>query len=111
MLLNLAEIPASEEAGYSNSPVSYPGSLVLNDAMDRTRGLLRRSRVPIGKRSSQDLPYFFSTMLMAARVVSQSSFIEQFVPAGSKEMVKFSSGAASLETFISIRPKSYFSPG
>ena len=40
---------------------------------------------------------------MEARVVSQSSFIAQLVPAGSREIVKFSSGAESFETFISTR--------
>src|SRR5580700_8633173 len=55
--------------------------------------------------------YFFSAISMDARVVSQSSFIVQVVPAGSKDIVKFSSGEGSLETFISIRAKSYCSPG
>src|ERR1700680_2476582 len=48
---------------------------------------------------------------MEARVGSQSSFIVQLGPAGSKERVKFSSGEGSFETFISMRAKSYFSPG
>src|SRR5579862_2197525 len=50
-------------------------------------------------------------MSMEARVVSQSSLIAQLLPAGSKEIVKFSRGAESLETFISTRAKSYCSPG
>ena len=55
--------------------------------------------------------YFFSRISMDARVVSQSSFIVQLVPAGSNETVKFSSADGSFESFISMRAKSNFSPG
>ena len=50
--------------------------------------------------------YFFSTISTDARVVSQSSFMVHAVPVESKEIVKFSSGAGSFETFISARVKS-----
>ena len=51
------------------------------------------------KRPAEFTAYFSPAMSMEARVVvSQSSFIVQLVPAGSNEIVKFSSGAESFET-------------
>jgi hypothetical protein len=63
----------------------------------------RRGLNPIQAR----LNYIF-VMDTEARVVSQSMFI---FPALSKEMVKFSTGDGSVETFMSTRAKSFEGPG
>ena len=50
--------------------------------------------------------YFFSEISMVALVFSQSRYMWQPVPISWKEMVKFSTGAAVLETLMSKRPSS-----
>ena len=54
--------------------------------------------------------YFFET-ITEARVVSQSMLRFAPLPAFSKEMVKFSAGAGSAETFMSTRARSFDWPG
>jgi hypothetical protein len=81
------------------------------------RGICRCCSPPLQRRATRanrfnvESCYFFSAISIEARVISQSNFMVQLVPGASKEIVKFSSGAESFDTFISMRAKSNFSPG
>src|SRR5207302_4201862 len=71
----------------------------------------RDRRLRLSGRAKLGMFHFFSANSTDARVFSQSRFMVQFPPVWSKEMVKFSTGDGSCETFMSTRARSSPSPG